>query len=78
MDGIEVFFAHLELVGAGGDKVSGVERLSEVRDKKHSESDVEQEKGLDPVCHIEGGVAGGPANGCVVSPKDMWCASWPL
>jgi len=34
--------------------------------------------GLDPVRHVKGGVASGPANGCAVSPEDVWCASWPL
>jgi len=78
MNGIKVFFAHLELAGAGGNKVSGVEQLSEVGDKKRSKSDIKREKGLDPVRHVKGGVASGPANGCVVGPEDVWRTSRPL
>jgi len=78
VNGVEVFFVHLKLASTGGDEVSGVEQLSEVGDKKHSKGDVKREKGLDPMRHVEGGVAGGPANGCAVSPEDVWCASQPL
>ena len=78
MNGVEIFVAHLELASTGGDEVSGVERLSEVGDEKRSKGDVKREKGLDPMCHVEGRVAGGPANGCVVSPEDVWCASQPF
>jgi len=78
VNGVEVFFAHLKLASAGGDEVSGVERLSEVGDKKRSKRDVKREKGLDPVRHVKGGVASGPVNGCGVGPEDMWRASRPL
>jgi len=78
VNGIKVFFAHLELAGTGGDEVSGVKWLSEVGDEKHSKSDIKRKKGLDPMCHVKGGVASGPVNGCVVGPEDMWCASQPL
>jgi len=78
MNGVKVFFAHLKLASTGGDEVSGVKWLSEVGDEKRSERDVKRKKGLDPVRHVKGGVASGPANGCAVGPEDMWCASRPL
>ena len=78
MNGIEVFFAHLKLASMGGDEISGVEQLSEVGDEKCSKHDVKREKGLDPVCHVKGGVASGPVNGCAVSPEDVWHTSRPL
>jgi len=78
VNGVEVFFVHLELASAGGDEVSGVERFSEVGDEERSESDVKRKKGLDPVHHVKGGVASRPVNGCAVGPEDMWRMSWPL
>ena len=69
---------YLELASAGGNEVSGVKRLSEVGDEKHSKSDIKREKGFDPMRHVKGGVASRPANRCAVSPEDVWHTSQPL
>jgi len=77
-NGGEIVFAHLELAGVDSDEVGGRKRLSEVRDKKRRKSDVKRKEGLDPVRHVEGGVAGRLADGGAVGPEDMSCASRPL
>ena len=77
-NGGKIIFAHLELVGVDSNEIGGQKQLSEVRDKKCCESGVKRKEGLNPMHHVEGGVAGRLADGGTVGPEDMGCASWPL
>jgi hypothetical protein len=71
-------FTSSELAGTGSDKFGGGEGLSKVGDEKHSHGNVKGKKRLDAVSHVERRVAGGFADGCAVSPKDMGSGGWPL
>jgi hypothetical protein len=78
VDGGEVFFVHLELVGPGGNELSGGERMCEIGDEKCHKSDVKRKEGFNTMSHVKGRVAGRPADGGTVSPKDMRSAGRPL
>ena len=69
---------HLELAGTRGDEVSGGQWLSELRNEKHSQHDVEREEALDTVRHVKGAVPGGLANGGTVCLEDVARVDWPF
>ena len=58
MDAVQVILALLELVRACGQELCGGERAVEVRNEKCGKCEVERKYGLDPMSHIEGGIAG--------------------
>jgi hypothetical protein len=78
VDASEVFFMFLELTGVDGYKVGSGHGGHKVRHKECGKCDVEQQKWLSTMCHVEGGVASEFANGSVVSPEDKWSETRPL
>jgi hypothetical protein len=66
----QVVWAHLELVCPRGDEFRRCERWAEVWDEESSQSDVERKDWLNAMRHEKGGVAGGFAGCCTVSPED--------
>ena len=78
MHGDKIVLALLKLVCVDHDEVSGGERSSKVRDKKHGESNVKRKGQLHAMGYVVWGVASGLASSCMVSPEGVWGDSGPM